>query len=177
MGMLGVAMARVVVAMAGVGLFAVVIQLLVVHAASLTPEAQRGQVVGAVTSGVVLDVRPIVSNDRKYVTLEMRPSLAELQTMRTVSIRPGLNILLQLPYVVLQKAETTVTCPDRGTIMITGFKDIQMKDMKSGVPFLEDIPVINFFFTRKAKVDERRRLFMLVTPEIIDLQERENQQF
>jgi type II secretory pathway component GspD/PulD (secretin) len=126
---------------------------------------------------VVLDVRPIVSNDRKYVTLEMRPALAELQVMRTVSIRPGLNILLQLPYVVLQKAETTVTVPDRGTILITGFKDIQMKDMKSGVPFLEDIPLINFFFTRKAKVDERRRLMMLVTPEIIDLAERENQQF
>ena len=88
-----------------------------------------------------------------------------------------MNIQLQLPYVVLQKAETTVTCPDRGTIMITGFKDLVMKDMKSSVPFLEDIPLINFFFTRRAKVDERRRLLMLVTPEIIDLMERENQQF
>ncbi|MBI3855412.1 MAG: hypothetical protein HY293_06950 [Planctomycetes bacterium] len=142
-----------------------------------TLAAAYDPIMGILTSGVVLDVRPIVSNDRKYVTLEMRPSLAQLQTMRTVSIRPGLNILLQLPYVVLQKAETTVTCPDRGTIMITGFKDIQMKDMHSGVPFLEDIPLINFFFTRKAKVDERRRLLMLVTPEIIDLAERENQQF
>ena len=142
-----------------------------------TLAAAYDPIMGILTSGVVLDVRPIVSNDRKYVTLEMRPSLAELQVMRTVSIRPGLNILLQLPYVVLQKAETTVTVPDRGTILITGFKDIQMRDMKSGVPFLEDIPLINFFFTRKAKVDERRRLMMLVTPEIIDLAERENQQF
>ena len=142
-----------------------------------TLAAAYDPIMGILTSGVVLDVRPIVSNDRKYVTLEMRPSMAELQVMRTVSIRPGLNILLQLPYVVLQKAETTVTVPDRGTILITGFKDIQMRDMKSGVPFLEDIPLINFFFTRKAKVDERRRLMMLVTPEIIDLAERENQQF
>ena len=44
------------VAMTGVGLFAVVIQLLVVHAASLAPEAQRGQVLGVVTSGVVLGI-------------------------------------------------------------------------------------------------------------------------
>jgi predicted MFS family arabinose efflux permease len=41
-------------ALAGVGLFAVVIQLLVVHAASLVSETQRGRVVGAVTAGVVL---------------------------------------------------------------------------------------------------------------------------
>jgi type II secretory pathway component GspD/PulD (secretin) len=142
-----------------------------------TLAAAYDPIMGILTSGVVLDCRPIVSNDRKYVTLEMRPAMAELQTMRTISIRPGLNILLQLPYVVLQKAETTVTVPDRGTIMITGFKDIQMRDLKSGVPFLEDIPLINFFFTRKAKVDERRRMFILVTPEIIDLAERENQQF
>lgn len=142
-----------------------------------TLAAAYDPIMGILTSGVVLDVRPIVSNDRKYVTMELRPSLAQVQTIRQFSIRPGLNIILQLPYVVLQKAETTVVAPDRGTIMITGFKDIQMKDLHSGVPFLEDIPVVNFFFTRKAKTDERRRLLMLVTPEIIDLSERENSQF
>jgi type II secretory pathway component GspD/PulD (secretin) len=70
-----------------------------------------------------------------------------------------------------------VTVPDRGTLLITGFKDLLMRDMHSGVPFLEHIPVLNFFFTRKAKADERRRLMMLVTPEIIDLAEHEDQQF
>ncbi len=142
-----------------------------------TLAAAYDPIMGILTSGVVLDVRPIVSNDRKYVTLEMRPSLAQVQSIRQFSIRPGLNIQLQLPYVVLQKAETTVVAPDRGTVMITGFKDIQMHDLHSGVPFLEDIPVVNFFFTRKAKSDERRRLLLLVTPEIIDLAERENEQF
>jgi len=142
-----------------------------------TLAAAYDPIMGILTSGVVLDVRPIVSNDRKYVTLEMRPSMAQVQTIRQFSIRPGLNIILQLPYVVLQKAETTVTAPDRGTVMITGFKDIQMRDLHSGTPFLEDIPILNFFFTRKAKTDERRRLLMLVTPEIIDLAERENEQY
>lgn len=142
-----------------------------------TLAAAYDPIIGILTHGVVLDVRPIVSNDRKYVTLELRPSLAQLQTFRLINIRPGLNILLQLPWVVLQKAETTVTVPDRGTLMITGFKDILMRDMQSGVPFLEHIPVLNFFFTRKGKADERRRLLMLVTPEIIDLAEHEDQQF
>ena len=142
-----------------------------------TLAAAYDPIMGILTSGVVLDVRPIVSNDRKYVTLEMRPSLAQVQTIRQFSIRPGLNIILQLPYVVLQKAETTVTAPDRGTIMITGFKDIQMRDLHSGIPFLEDIPIVNFFFTRKAKSDEHRRLLLLVTPEIIDLAEHENLQY
>ncbi len=142
-----------------------------------TLAAAYDPIIGILTHGAVLDGRPIVSHDRKYVTLELRPALAQLQVMRTVNIRPGLNILLQLPWVVLQKAETTVTVPDRGTLMITGFKDILMRDMQSGVPFLEDIPVLNFFFTRKAKADEKRRLLMLVTPEIIDLAEHEDRTF
>jgi type II secretory pathway component GspD/PulD (secretin) len=142
-----------------------------------TLAAAYDPIMGILTHGVVLDVRPIVSNDRKYVTLELRPALAQLQVMRNINIRPGLDIILQLPWVVLQKAETTVSVPDRGTLMITGFKDITMRDMHSGVPLLEDIPVINFFFTRKAKTDERRRLLLLVTPEIIDLAEHEDRTF
>ncbi len=142
-----------------------------------TLAAAYDPIIGILTHGVVLDVRPIVSNDRKYVTLELRPSLAELQDIRRVDIRPGLGIFLDLPWIVLQKAETTVTVPDRGTLMISGFKDIALRDLHSGVPFVENIPVLNFFFTRKAKSDEKRRLFMLVTPEIIDLQEHEEKQF
>ena len=126
--------------------------------------------------GAVLDVRPIVSNDRKYVTLELRPSLAELQQVRQVDVTGEGNII-QLPWIVLEKAETTVVVPDRGTILISGFKDIQYKDMHSGVPILEHIPILNFFFTRKGKTEEKRRLFILVTPEIIDLAERENENY
>ncbi|MBI2898929.1 MAG: tetratricopeptide repeat protein [Planctomycetes bacterium] len=145
-------------------------------------------VIGTLTQGVVLDVRAIVSNDRKYVTLELRPSLAELQFMRNININTGNNVaqqnlatanqpIVQLPWLILQKAETTVTIPDRGTLMISGFKDILMNDMHSGVPFLEHIPVLSFFATRKGKANERRRLMILVTPEIIDLAEHEQQKY
>ncbi|MDP6959766.1 MAG: hypothetical protein QF645_13250, partial [Planctomycetota bacterium] len=148
-----------------------------------TLSAAYDPVIGILTYGVVLDVRPIVSNDRKYVTLELRPSLAELQALRTVDINTGQNnpapgtTVIQLPWLVLQKAETTVVVPDRGTLMISGFKDIMMRDMHSGVPFLENIPVLNFFFSRKGKSSEKRRLLILVTPEIVDLAEREKDQY
>jgi tetratricopeptide (TPR) repeat protein len=149
-----------------------------------TAAAAYDPVIAVLTQGVVLDVRPIVSNDRKYVTLELRPSLAELQTIRSIDINAGSGqgagvgqAIIQLPFLVMQRAETTVTIPDRGTLLISGFKDIIMRDMKSGVPFFEHIPVLNFFFTRKGKTNERRRLMILVTPEIIDLSEYENKQY
>ena len=80
--------ALLLVAMAGVGLFAVVIQLLVVHAASLTPEAQRGQVVGAVTSGVVLGI---------LQARTLAGPVAELGSWRTVYLAAaGLTVLVAL---------------------------------------------------------------------------------
>jgi predicted MFS family arabinose efflux permease len=76
------------VALASVGLFAVVIQLLVVHAASLTPEAQRGQVVGAVTSGVVLGI---------LQARTLAGPVAELGSWRTVYLSAaGLTLLVTL---------------------------------------------------------------------------------
>jgi type II secretory pathway component GspD/PulD (secretin) len=149
-----------------------------------TLAAAYDPIIGILTHGVVLDVRPIVSNDRKYVTLELRPSLAELQTIRSIDINGGSGqqqgvgaAIIQLPFIVMQRAETTVTIPDRGTLMISGFKDIIMRDMKSGVPIFDSIPVLNLFFTRKGKTSERKRLMILVTPEILDLSEYEHRQY
>ncbi|MBI4563676.1 MAG: hypothetical protein HY716_03155 [Planctomycetes bacterium] len=173
----------------------VMVQVQRAYIADLEPQialaaAAYDPVLSVLVEGVVLDVRPIVSNDRKYVTLELRPSMAELQQVRTVDISTGLGLIgqifgvqggqqntIQLPWIVLQRTETTVTVPDRGTLVISGFKDIIMRDHRSGVPFLENIPVLNFFFTKKGQTNERRRLQILVTPEIIELGEYEHEKY
>lgn len=139
--------------------------------------------IGILMTGIVLDVRPIVSHDRKYVTIEMRPSLAELQTIRVLTIITAATnegpfpANIQLPFVILQRSEATVVVPDRGSVMLSGFKDIAKTNVETQVPLLGDIPIISFFFQRKGETHERRRLMILVTPEIIDLQERESQEF
>jgi type II secretory pathway component GspD/PulD (secretin) len=139
--------------------------------------------IGILMTGIVLDVTPIVSHDRQYVTLELRPSLAELQTIRNLTLLTGISnqgpfpVNIQLPFVVLQRAEATVIAPDRGTVMLSGFKDIVYADIETSTPILGDIPVLGFLFKRQTKSHERRRLFILVTPEIIDLQEIEDEQF
>jgi type II secretory pathway component GspD/PulD (secretin) len=133
-------------------------------------------IIGYVQDGIVLDVRPIISNDRRYVTMELRTTFADFQGFRVVLIDPPINAVLQLPFLVLEKAETTVRIPDRGTLLISGFRDILSRDLMSTVPFLGDIPIINFFFSRKAKGIEKRKLLILVSAEIIDLGEHLKQQ-
>lgn len=134
-------------------------------------------VVGIIQDGLVLDVRPTISNDRRFVTLELRPTVANLiEPIRTLTTTLGSQtqpVTIQLPELIVQSAETTVTVPDRGTVVIGGLKNILSVDRRSEVPFLADIPLLGFFFSRKGKSEEAQDLILVVTVQISDLEEQE----
>lgn len=133
-------------------------------------------VIGTIQSGVVLDVRPIISNDRKYITLELRPTIATLMEFRTFETTLGASgktVTFEIPQIKLQSVETTVRIPDQGTLMLGGLKTYRNIDRKLDIPLLGNIPIISFFFSQQSKVDEKQDLLILVKARIIDLEEEE----
>lgn len=133
-------------------------------------------VIGTIQTGVVFDVRPIIANDRKYITLELRPTVASLIGLRnfTTSLgASGRQVTFQIPTVRLQSIESTVRIPDQGTLVIGGLKSFREIDRKIDVPVLGNIPIISFFFSQRVKVEEKQNLIILVTAKIIDLEEEE----
>ncbi|KAF0245465.1 MAG: hypothetical protein FD180_1584 [Planctomycetota bacterium] len=143
-------------------------------------------VMGIVQDGLVLDVRPIISNDRKYITLEMRPTVAKLRVLRLFDITPDAvadiitnpDQYIQLPTIDLQRAQTTVRMPDQGSLILAGLKNSIDRDLSSSTPFLSKIPLIGWLFARKGKSIERRNLMILLSAEILDLADIERgQQF
>jgi general secretion pathway protein D len=138
-------------------------------------------VIGVIQDGLTLDVRPTVSNDRQYITLELRPTIADLvvpiatfQTLlgASISIFAAQNpVTIQLPEVDMRIAESTVRIPDGGSILLGGLKDIDIQDMKSTSPILGDIPILSFLFSRQGKSQEIEHLMIVVTATITDLQE------
>ncbi len=134
-------------------------------------------IVDVVQDGLTLDVRPVVSHDRKYVTLEVNPTLATLiRPIRTFeSNLSGLTtpVVIELPEVRYSQASTTVKVPDGGYLVIGGLKHIQTVDRRSEVPVLSDIPLISFLFSRKGRSDEIRDLMIVLHVRIVDLSEEE----
>jgi type II secretory pathway component GspD/PulD (secretin)/Flp pilus assembly protein TadD len=135
-------------------------------------------VMGRIDEGVILDVRPIVSADRRYITLELRPTVAKVVRpiatfQTTLGSLLSTPVFLHLPELRLQKVQTTVTVPDGGTILIGSMKLAREEDMKSEVPFFRHIPVLNFFFSRKSRVHNRKNLIILVKASIVMLEEEE----
>ncbi len=134
-------------------------------------------IVGVIQDGLVLDVQPTVSHDRKYVTIQLKPTIATLQrpipTFTTSLGAFTTPVTIQIPTLKVQKAATTVRVPDQGTIVLGGLKSINMKDLKSETPWLSSIPFASFFLGRRGSVKEMENLIVTVKATITDLNEQE----
>ncbi|MHC4849015.1 MAG: type II secretion system protein GspD [Planctomycetota bacterium] len=127
-------------------------------------------IVQTIRDGIIMDVRPIVSADRRFITMEMRPTVAELvrpfPTFQT-SLANGPPVTIQVPEIAISRVRTTVTMPDGGSLMLGGVKFFKDLAAESGIPVLSKIPILSFFFSRKAKLIQRRNLLILVSANIV----------
>ena len=144
-------------------------------------------VIQVLTYGDILDVRPVVSSDRKYITMEIRPSSVILVgvfveiifAQRVVTVAGGAVVFppvpypIELPNVQVRTLRSTVMLPDKGSLLIGGFTRSLRERTHSGIPFLSHIPFLGRLFSRNGLYDENRRLFFLLNAEILDLGERE----
>lgn len=127
-------------------------------------------IVNVIQDGVVLDVRPVVSADRRFITLELRPTIAALKRPINeiiTTLGSQNSVTIQLPEVEIQRVRTSIPMPDGGTILLGGMKVSDKQDMKSGVPILNRIPLVSFFFERKGKYISNRKLLILLKASIV----------
>ena len=127
-------------------------------------------IVSVANDGVFLDVRPVVTADRRFVWIDVRPTVAKLKrpiaTLQT-SLGTGSPVNLMLPELELQKVRTRALVPDGGTLLLGGMKTVKEKSFESGIPFLSDIPILSFFFSRKGSYETYQKLLILLTAKII----------
>jgi len=129
--------------------------------------------IGVIQDGIVLDVKPTVSYDRKYITLEIQATVADLfEPIREKETTLGGQtqpVKFQLPQLDVSTASTTVVVPDGGNIVLGGLKSIRYINRKAGTPILNKIPIVSFFFTQKGLDDEVRDLIFLAKAHISDM--------
>ena len=134
-------------------------------------------VISVVQDGVILDVRPVVSADRRFITVELRPTVAELQRpIRTFTTSLGVSgnsVTIQLPELEISRVRTSIPMPDGGTVLLGGTKIHENEDLRSGVPILNKIPLISFFFERQGTFVSNRKLLILLKAKIVIPQELE----
>jgi general secretion pathway protein D len=143
-------------------------------------------------SGVVLDVEGTVSADRRFVTMTIRPALATIIDIRRVEFfaqtnnnnnnnNDNTNTLTQgfieAPELELTELATTVSVPDKGTLLLGGQRLVGEVEIEAGVPVLSKMPFINRLFTNRSKTKDERTLLILIKPTIIIQSEEEELNF
>jgi Flp pilus assembly secretin CpaC/predicted TPR repeat methyltransferase len=133
-------------------------------------------IVQVIRDGTILDLRPVVSSDRRFITMELRPTIAVLTrpiaTFQT-TLANGPPVTIQLPELAVQRVRTTVTVPDGGTLLLGGLKFLQEQRLDSTVPFMDKIPIASFFFSRKGTYLEKRNVLILIRARILRPEENE----
>ncbi len=137
-------------------------------------------IVDVVSDGISLDVRPVVSADRRFVTMELRPTVATLfpapnniPTITTFVLAPGAPvtdaapIIIDTPIVNISRVRTTVVVPDRGTVMLGGMTIVFEENAESSIPIWRNIPILGNLGSLKVKGLQRRQNLAIVSVRII----------
>ncbi|MBI4563670.1 MAG: tetratricopeptide repeat protein [Planctomycetes bacterium] len=145
---------------------------------------------GIVNDGVSLDVRPIVSADRRYITMELRPTIATMVppppnifgvdvsfAMIGAFITSPLVYRIETPALAVQGFRTTVVIPDRGTLLLGGMSTYFEEDAQSSIPLWHNIPILGNLGSEKVKGLQRRHFMTLLRARIIIPDEAEKRKF
>ena len=161
---------------------------------SFTIVSQTPQpVIKQIDSGTTFSVRPIVSADRKYVSLEVHPVITTVTfddntniTFNTVGQTEGdatANVAantIQRPSTVMQELSVTVSVPDKGILMIGGLGTSSETKTSKGVPFFSKIPIIKRLFSSDVldrDITKAGNLIILIKPTILIREEEEARAF
>ena len=139
-------------------------------------------VINTFSTGVVLDVKPVMSYDRKFITIHVFPTLLELVDVRELLLEyfaapPGIGvelttqITIELPWLRLQRCRTSAVLPDEGALVLGGMKTIYDRDITASTPMMDKIPILSAFFKRKIKSEEKRYQLVVIRAKIVELPE------
>jgi len=133
---------------------------------------------------VSITIQGVVSADRRFVRLNM-PITMSAQTGANVPLFPFTTFVipvfeggsqgqpvpftqfLQQPAFTTLNINTTVVCPDGGTVLLGGFKQVSEGRNEFGPPVLSKVPYLNRLFKNVGIGRETTHIMIMVTPRII----------
>jgi len=115
-------------------------------------------------TGIELNITPRI-NDEGVVNLLIRQALSSVSENSGVSGNPIFEN---------QEIETTVVVRDGENVVLGGLIQNNNDALNTGVPLLNRVPVLGRLFSYQRDNNERRELFIVIRPEIINVNEQNN---
>ncbi|KAF0246259.1 MAG: hypothetical protein FD180_890 [Planctomycetota bacterium] len=111
------------------------------------------------SAGITLKITPHISADN-YLQLEVDLTVSQFQA------RPTANATVPPP-VTNRSVVTKVTLPNTYTVVIGGLVSDQLRETVTGIPILQEIPILGNLFQRTVKDGTKVTLYLFITPIIL----------
>ncbi len=126
------------------------------------PSQQGGSQGGAITVAFVdanlqLDVTPQITNEGTII-MDLKIEKAAADFTQQVQNTPTIN---------RKSIETQVLVRDGGTAVLGGVYITTSQVQRTGVPFLQNIPLLGFLFRNTSKQEQNTELLIFITPRIL----------
>lgn len=118
-------------------------------------------------TGIELNITPRI-NDDGVVNLTIRQELSSVSESSGVGNNPIFEN---------QEIETTVVVRDGENVVLGGLIQSSNNALNTGVPYLNQVPGLGRLFSYQRDNNERRELFIVLRPEIVNLNSQTNANF
>ncbi len=110
--------------------------------------------------GVELDVTPFINPDG-LVVMDIQQEIDDFNGTTTIS---GVG---DVPNTIKRTINAEIAVRDRDTVMLGGFIKSDKSHSQSGVPFLQDIPLLGNLFKQRTDNKGRQELIVLMRPTVL----------
>ena len=122
-----------------------------------------------VTPGILLQIRPRVSESKNEVAMEIDVQVKALvaandgtavdaATQKTISTKPGSST---------RRVHTFAMVPNKTPMIIGGLVSKEREDTTNKIPFLGDIPYLGRLFGAESNSNSKKEVIVVITPHII----------
>jgi len=111
--------------------------------------------------GIVLNIKPRISNDLKDVTMQVETIITETENFSSSGV-------LEAPIINNRKVESYVKVADNTPFIIGGLISNKESDNEGKIPLISKIPWLGKLFTWKAKQIIKKEVIVVITPHIIE---------
>ena len=120
--------------------------------------------------GIVLNIKPRIDRDQKEVSMQVEAIVSSRAPVKALTtIVNGVEVEVA-PVVDSRVVQTYARVSNNTPFIIGGLISHDIRETRTGIPLLMDIPVLGLLFGKTVKKETRNEVIVVLTPRIIPLE-------
>lgn len=136
----------------------------IINVTAGTANTTGGSQITYTNLGVILTVTPHISADN-FINLHVVPEVSRVFDTVTKTIQ---SAVFQADEYDVRRIETRVMIPSGNTLVLGGLVQDDLRDSRTKVPLLGDIPGLGNAFRSHSKARQKNNLLIFITPTIVE---------